>query len=454
MLLAGKNDYLKTMKPMRFKEDDLTFIPELEAAVRRRGHRFAYILSLLVFIFVMVAITWADNAVIDEVTRGLGKVVPSRKVQVIQNLEGGIIADILVRENQIVQAGDILLRIENKRAQVGYREKRNQYLAALAAVTRLQAELDGKAPKFPEEVRKGSPRVVRDQMKLYRARRLRLRHEVTVLRSQAKQRNQEIAELDSRREQLANSLVLARQQRDIAKPLAARGIYPKVDYIRLERDVQDTEGSLKTVKLSIPRARTALREARERITARISEQNAETTAELNEKFIELESLKEIISEGKDRVTRTEVRSPVRGTVKQIYQSTIGGVIKPGENIMEIVPLDDTLLIEADVRPADIAFLRPGQEAVINVTAYDFSIYGGLKANLEQISADTIQNEEGESFYRILLRTDKNTLRHKGVELPIIPGMVASVDILTGRKTVLDYLLKPILKAKQNALKER
>lgn len=442
------------MKPGRMDEDDLTFIPELEAAVRRRGHRFAYILSLLVFIFLMVAITWADNAVIDEVTRGLGKVVPSSRVQVIQNLEGGIIAEILVRENQIVKQGDILLRIDNKRAEVDYREKRNQYLVALAVVTRLQAELANRAPDFPEEVRQGAPRVVRDQIKLHNARKLKLRSELTILRSQAKQREQEIAELESRRDQLAGGLVLAKQQRDIAKPLAARGIYPKVDYIRLERDVQDTGGELRTVKLSIPRAQTALSEARQRIGARRAELRAETTSELNDRFVEMESLKEIISEGKDRVTRTEVRSPVRGTVKQIYQNTIGGVIKPGENIMEIVPLDDTLLIEADVRPADIAFLRPGQEAMIKITAYDFSIYGGLKAKLEQISADTIQNEEGESFYRILLRTKENRLIYKGAELPIIPGMVASADILTGRKTVLDYLLKPILKAKQNALTER
>ncbi len=410
--------------------------------------------SLIVFIFFVVAIYWADNAILDEVTRGQGQVIPFSRIQVIQNLEGGIIAEVAVAESQIVEAGDILVRIDNVAAKADYRENKQRFFSTMAEISRLEAELKQESPVFSDEVKQNKPRVVIEQTKLYHARRRQLTSQIKVLRTQAEQRRQEIAEMLSRRKQLQANLKLAVEQRDIAKPLMIRKIYPRVDYLRLERDVQDLQGTLSTLNLSIPRARTAYREAQEKVQAYIDETRADITAELNTRIVDMQSLKEMITEGADRVTRTEVRSPVRGTVKQIYHNTVGGVVRPGENIMEIVPLDDTLLIEANIRPADIAFIRPGQEATVKLTAYDFSIYGGLKAKVEQISADTIKNEDGESFYHIRLRTKENKLTHNGSDLPIIPGMVASADILTGKKTVLDYLLKPILKAKQQALRER
>jgi adhesin transport system membrane fusion protein len=438
----------------KISSDDLTYVPDLEAAARRRGHPFAIMLSIIVFIFFICAIYWADNAILDEVTRGQGQVIPSSRVQVIQNLEGGIVAEVLVNEGQIVEPGDILVRIDNIAARSDYREDKRRYLATLAQAARLEAELKQEPPVFPDEVVKEDPRMVIEQTKLYHARRKQISSQIRVLKTQAEQRRQEIAEMLSRKKQLEVNLKLAIEQRDIAKPLMVRKIYPRVDYIRLERDVQDLSGTLQTLKLSIPRARTALRESQEKVEAFIDEGRAEISAELNTRLVEIQALQEMITAGEDRVTRTEVRSPVRGTVKQVYHNTVGGVLRPGEDIMEIVPLDDTLLIEANIRPADIAFIRPGQEATVKLTAYDFSIYGGLKARVEQISADTIKDEEGESFYHIRLRTKENKLVHNGAELPIIPGMVASADILTGKKTVLDYLLKPILKARQRAMRER
>jgi adhesin transport system membrane fusion protein len=224
--------------------------------------------------------------------------------------------------------------------------------------------------------------------------------------------------------------------------------------IRIERQVADLEGEIATIRLSIPRLRSAAKEAKQRIEEVRFSAMTGIADEINRARAGLKSVRETLFAGKDRVTRTEVRSLVHGTIKEIKHTTVGGVIRPGEDILEIVPLDDRLLIEARIRPADIAFLRPGQMSIIKVAAYDFSIYGGLKAKLEHISADTIKDEQGENFYRVYLRTDQNTLTHQGNELPIIPGMTTTVEILTGKKSVLDYLLKPILKTRDRALRER
>jgi membrane fusion protein, adhesin transport system len=289
---------------------------------------------------------------------------------------------------------------------------------------------------------------------LFQARRQQLNAQISVLKAQASQRKQEIGEMASRRKQLKRSLQLAREELAITEPLARSGVVPRIDLLRINRQVADLEGEYNTVRLSVPRLKTAAEEAAQRIVQVQLAAKAEASDELNRVRAEFKSVRETLFAGEDRVTRTEVRSPVRGTVKEIKVNTVGGVIRPGQDIVEIVPLDDSLLVEARIRPKDIAFLRPGQESIIKVAAYDFSIYGGLKSRLEQISADTIRDEEGENFYRVYLRTERNTISHQGNELPIIPGMTATVEILTGKKTVLDYLLKPILKARQRALRER
>jgi len=260
--------------------------------------------------------------------------------------------------------------------------------------------------------------------------------------------------MESRSKQLRRSLELAREEKAITEPLVRNGVMPRVDLIRIERQLSDLKGEIDTIGLSIPRLRSAVKEAEQRIEEVQLSAKSEITNELNRARAELKSVRETLFAGRDRVTRTEVRSPVHGTIKEIKHTTVGGVIRPGEDILEIVPLDDRLLIEARIRPTDIAFLRPSQQAIIKVAAYDFSIYGGLKAKVEHISADTIRDDKGDSFYRVYLRTEKNTLAHQGNELPIIPGMTTTVEVLTGKKSVLDYLLKPILKARERALRER
>ena len=235
------------------------------------------------------------------------------------------------------------------------------------------------------------------------------------------------------------------------------GAAARVDLVRLERQVADLEGQVNSVRLSIPRAEAALTEAKRRVDEKDATFRSDALGELNQRRNQFAAMAERIQAERDRVTRTEVRSPVRGTIKEVKVNTVGGVIRPGQDLIEIVPLEETLLIEARIRPADIAFLRPGQQAMVKITAYDFSIYGGLRASLEQISADAIKDERGdksETFFRIRLRTDKNSLGTDEHPLPIIPGMTATVDILTGQKTVLDYLLKPIFKARDRALRER
>lgn len=439
---------------MASRSEDLHFMPDVHAAARRRGHGFAYVLTLMTLLFLVVFVVWANYAVLDEVTRGEGRIVPSSKTQIIQNLEGGILSEILVREGDIVEIGGILLRIDNTAAQANFRDLQTRYYALLATLQRLEAEQGGGELAFSDEILQEAPGAGADQKALFQARRQQLKAQISVLEAQASQRKQEIGEMASRRKQLKRSLQLAREELAITEPLARTGVVPRIDLLRINRQVADLEGEYNTVRLSIPRLTTAAEEATQRILQVQLAAKAEASVELNRVRAEFKSVRETLFAGEDRVTRTEVRSPVRGTVKDIKVNTVGGVIRPGQDIIEIVPLDDSLLVEARIRPKDIAFLRPGQESMIKVAAYDFSIYGGLKSELERISADTIRDEDGENFYRVYLRTERNTLSHQGSELPIIPGMTATVEILTGKKTVLDYLLKPILKARQRALRER
>lgn len=440
-----------------FTESDLDYMSVVDAALYRRGHRWAYALSLTICLLLASLLVWTNYAILDEVTRGTGQVIPSQRVQVIQNLEGGILEETLVRENQIVEKGDILVRISNEMAQSTLKDVASQALEHQAAIARLKAESSGTEPIFSEDLQAKSPKAVTDQMAIYRARMDQLTQEMNILRSQYTQRVQEASEMAIRRNQAAQDLKLAQEQMNIAKPLMEKNVYPRVEYLSLERSVSSLRGDLQSLNVAIPRTQQAAQEIKERQAQRMAEFRATALQEMNQHQVELNSKLHALSAGQDRVTRTDVRSPVRGTVKQVILNTAGGVVKPGEPILEIIPLDDTLLIEANIKPADIAFLHPGQKAMIKITAYDFSIFGGLEGSVEQISADTIEDTKGdkkESFYKVKLRTQSATLAYRGEKLPIIPGMTASVDILTGKKSVLDYLLKPILKAKENALRER
>lgn len=397
---------------------------------------------------------WASIAEIDELARGAGQIVPAQRTQVIQNLEGGILREIQVQEGQRVEAGDILVRIDNEVADSQFREATSRSLEAQAAIARMEAEISGQEPLYSPEVLQAGQELVNRQNALLEARRQQHQSEIRVLEAQYQLRLQEAEEQKERKVHLEASLKLAERQRDLARPLMQSRTFSSLDFINLEQKVQALISEIAQSEQSVPRLLMSAQEMRERITLRKSELASQNHTEINKLQAELLSLQALLRAGADKVTRTEVRSPVRGTVKRIAINTLGGVIKPGESIMEIVPLDDTLVVEAHFSPADIAFLYPNQEAVVRLSAYDYAVYGSIRASIEQISADTLQGPRGDYYYLVKLRTHEKALLHKGKELPIMPGMLAQVDVLTGKKTVLSYLAKPLLRAKQDALRER
>jgi len=416
------------------------------------GGRLAHVLLLSIFAVFVCFVVWARSATLDEVTRGDGKIIPSSQMQVVQHLEGGILAELMVEEGEIVDEGQVLMRITNKSADAELGEQRKRYSGLLAAAARLVAEAHGAEEiLFPDKVLENAPEVAEREERLFAKRRNQLEQQSAILRAQVSQKRQELRELQAKVKQLGRSRSLAQQELDLLKPLVEVGAAPRLDLLRTEQKRQDLDTQIAGVELAIPRTEAAVNEAERRLAEKLSTFQAEAQEELNDLRVEIARLEEEITAGVDRSARTEVRSPVHGTINKLTINTIGGVIRPGDDLVEIVPLQDTLLVEARIRPADRAQLWPGLPAVVKVTAYDYSIYGGLDATLVDISPDTITDEKGESFYRIRLRTDDSSL---GEDKPIIPGMTTSVDILTGQKTVLDYILKPIIKAQQNALRER
>ena len=434
--------------------EDTEFMSEVSAATLESAHRAGHSLLFLILAFFIAAGFWAYKTSLDEVTRGSGKVIPSSKVQVIQNLEGGILSELLVTEGQEVQAGQVLLKIDDTRFSSSLRENELKRYELLARSVRLQAESKGEKFIVPKEVLESSPELAASEQGLYQSRQMELNSSSRVLKQQVNQKQQELVERRAKLAQLKKSYNFSNKELKMSEPLVAAGVLSEVELLRLKRSANDLHGEMDANRLAIPRIQSSLKEINQKIEEQILQFRAKAAREYSDVNAELKRTRETTVSSKDRVTRTQVRSPVRGTINQLKINTVGGIIQPGMDLLEIVPIEDNLLVEAKIRPADIAFLRPGQKAMIKLTAYDFSIYGGLPAKLERISADTITDEKGDSFYLIYLRTDKNYIESSKGKLQIIPGMTTTVDILTGKKTVLDYLLKPILKARHEALRER
>ncbi len=445
--------------------DDINYASEVDAALSRRPAFTARALSVAVALLV-----WAAWAPIDEVTHAEGSVVGSRRTQSVSNLEGGILQGVLVREGEIVEKGQVVAQLENVMAESSYRDALYKVVEHRLAIMRLEAMLRDEEPVFPsdlpsflKEILGEEPdsalverarQIVDDQRNTWKAQSSKLQAELSMLEAQYAQRQSEVAEQMARKKQLDGSLVLETEQRDTAKRLLQRNNYSRMDYLGLEQKIIQTQGEIDMLAAAIPKTQAMMDEARQRIGSRVAEEQLAISQEINKRRTERGSVREALTAGGDRVTRTEVRSPVRGSVKQILVNTVGGVVKPGEAIMDIVPMDESLLVEVRVRPQDVAFLRPGQDVMIKVSAYDFSIYGGLPGKLESISADTIEDKKGDFYYLVKVRTGETAIRHNDEILPIIPGMIVVADIIIGKKTVLDYILKPVMKARQNALTER
>lgn len=376
--------------------------------------RSSRLLLYVVLSFLALSGVWAHWAVLDEVTTGIGKVIPSSQVQVIQNLEGGILSELSVHEGDIVDKDQMLLRIDDTKFASSYKEGRARYLALLAANARLLAQTTGGRLVFPKEVIKEAHESVKIESSLFES---------------------QMRALDASIASVNRSYQLAKEELDKTMPLVKKGAASEVEILRLQRQVNELRGQIDDKRNKF---------------------RADSQSELNKNQLDIAGLEQTNISSADRVSRTIVRSPVHGIIKKIYVVTVGGIIQPGMNILDIVPIEKNLLIEAQVRPTDIAFLRPGQDATVKITAYDFSIYGGIQGKLEHISADTIVDDKqrGESYFLIRVRTDTNFVQSEGKQLPIIPGMTAEVEILTGRKSVLNYLLKPLLKSKEKALRER
>ena len=430
-------------------------LPEVNKALIEDAPRVIRLTIWAIIAFFLFLVGWAYFSSIDEVTRGDGKAIPSSKLQKIQNLEGGIVAELYVKEGQIVEAGAPLIRLDDTRFVSNAGETEALRLSMLLRVERLSAQVDDRPLNIPDDVLKAAPSQAASERSLYDSRRQQLKDEVGGLQEQLVQRQQELREFSSKQGQYRNQLSLQRQEINMSEPLVAQGAVSPVEVLRLKRAEMETRGQLDATTLAIPRAESAIKEVQRKIDETRGKFRSEALTQLNEARTELNKAASTGKALEDRVSRTLVTSPVRGIVKQLLVNTVGGVIQPGSDMVEIVPLDDTLLVEAKIRPQDIAFLHPGQEAIVKFTAYDYTIYGGLKAKLERIGADTITDEDKKTtYYMITLRTDRSHLGTDEKPLIIIPGMVASVDIITGQKSILSYLLKPILRARAEALHER
>lgn len=403
---------------------------------------------------VAVFVLWAMFASLQEVTSAQGRVVPATKIQVVQNLEGGIVREVLVREGAMVREGDIILRIDPTIAGSTLGEAREKQLGLQMMVARLEAEVENKQLAVPGELASQRPDLLAEQRNIFEARKAELDAALSALELQEKQRVQEVVELEAKITTSKKSLALAQEELTLMRPLALTKAVSRTELLAIESKVNDLDGSMTAAELALPRIRSAIQEARDRRQEKISAFRSEALQKLSAARVELAALSEASRSSEDKLERTTVRAPVAGIVKTVHVTTPGQVVQPGRDLIEIVPLNDTLLVEAQVRPQDIAFVRPGQEAVVKLTAYDFSIYGGLKGVVDRIGADSVTTEKGETYYVIRVRTDKSTLAYKGAALPIIPGMVANVDVITGSKTVLAYLTKPLTKLRHEAMRER
>ena len=377
---------------LRQRKQDTDFMPEVDGAILEDSPWFTRITVWVVSACILSALFWAYHAQLEEVTSGEGKAIPSSKIQVIQNLEGGIVSEIFVREGQVVEQGAVLLRLDDTRFLSRRGETEADRQALLAKAERLSAEAEGRPLNIPADILREAPQLAEDERALYQSRQHRLQSEHRTLGEQLRQKTQELAEFRAKAQQYRASMGLLQQELNMSQPLVATGAISQVEILRLRRSLVEIRGSLDATNLAIPRAESAMDEIKSRIEESELGFRSEAFKELNEIRAQLQRITATSMAIDDRVSRTTVVSPVRGIIKQLKVNTIGGVVQPGSDMLEIVPLDDSLLIEAKVRPQDVAFLHPGQKAMVKFSAYDFTIYGGLKARLELISADTITDE--------------------------------------------------------------
>ena len=412
-----------------------------------KTRRLLYAIALSV----VVMIVWATFAEVDIVTRGQGKVIPSRQVQILGSQDGGVITEILVREGDLVQQGQLLLKLDQTRSQSSLGENMAERSGLIVRAARLRAMVDGQPFEPSQVMLTETADIVYQEQQLYDIRLEELEVQKGIARQQLKQRREELRELGVRRGQLGRELELATEELSRTTPMIESGAVSPVEVLRLQREVNKAEGELKQTRAQLSRISASISEAEGKLAGVDLEFSNGVREQLADTVNRINALTEAGAGLSDRVRQTNLLSPVTGTIKQLLYNTVGGIVLPGRDIVELIPADDSLLVEVRVRPQDIAFMAPGQVANVKVTAYDFVVYGGLEGKVEQIGADTVLDEEGNAFYEVSVRT---TTVAFGKDQPIIPGMTVEVDILTGKKTIMAYLMKPVLRAQQRSLSER
>jgi adhesin transport system membrane fusion protein len=412
-----------------------------------KTRRLLYAIALSV----VVMIVWATFAEVDIVTRGQGKVIPSRQVQILGSQDGGVITEILVREGDLVQQGQLLLKLDQTRSQSSLGENMAERSGLIVRAARLRAMVDGQPFEPSQVMLTETADIVYQEQQLYDSRLEELEVQKGIARQQLKQRREELRELGVRRGQLGRELELATEELSRTTPMIESGAVSPVEVLRLQREVNKAEGELKQTRAQLSRVSASISEAEGKLAGVDLEFSNGVREQLADTVNRINALTEAGAGLSDRVRQTNLLSPVTGTIKQLLYNTVGGIVLPGRDIVELIPADDSLLVEVRVRPQDIAFMAPGQVANVKVTAYDFVVYGGLEGKVEQIGADTVLDEEGNAFYEVSVRT---TTVAFGKDQPIIPGMTVEVDILTGKKTIMAYLMKPVLRAQQRSLSER
>ncbi|MGZ2257469.1 HlyD family type I secretion periplasmic adaptor subunit [Roseobacter sp. A03A-229] len=436
----------------RIEDEFANNISGADAAVRESG---PWRLLLAVFLGMIAFLGWAATYEIEETARATGRVIPSQQVQVVQSLEGGIVRDITVAEGDIVAPGDVLMQIDDTRFAAERGELREREAAVLAESARLRAEAQfAEDLTFEDALRARAPLAVAAEQEVFLSRREQLTRELQVLQAQLLQRRGELEEIKAQRARTEGIIAPLRAEIALTQDMFERGLVPQIELLRLQSRLAELSGDLAVGRASEPRLHAAIVGAENQIDAARSAYALSARQRLAALQLELAVVQETLRSADDRVTRAQLRAPVRGTINRINATTIGAVVQPGAALVEIVPIDDSLLIEADLGPRDIAFVSPGEPASVKISAYDYLVYGALDGEVVRIGADTISSDEGGEFFRVIVRTEKSHLGTEDKPLPITPGMIASVDIQTGERTVLSYLAKPILRAQAEALRER
>lgn len=433
------------------EEEPLDWVGDADWAQLQQEPVRARALLKIFGITLLLLLLWAAVAPLDEVTRGAGKVIPSSRLQVIESLDGGVVEEILVQEGNVVKSGGLLMRIDPTRFTSSLQEKEYEVLSLVAKEARLRALAEDTSLDLPEEELKNVPQILEHEKRLYRESKKEFDSQMTIMREKLSQKEHELEEVQARLVQARQAYGLAAQELNKTQPLLKSGAVSEVEVIRLRRDVANARGERDAAIARKATLERSVEEAKEQIQETELNSRNKWREELADVLSKIASMSQGTKGLADRVKRAEIKAPVNGTVQRLYINTLGGVVKPGGRVADIVPLGDSLEVEVKVSPKDIAFVHPGQKAMVKLTAYEFSIYGGLKADVYHISPDTVTDEEGNTFYLVRVKTPAAAIREG---LPIIPGMMAQVDILTGKRTVLIYLLKPILRATSNAMKER